>query len=51
MPPVLIFIGILIGAAAKMLKAHTAGDVMAEEDALMEAEEAVKAERDRRKFG
>jgi hypothetical protein len=51
MVPVLVFIGVLIGAAAKMAEAHAAGDAVAYDDALMEAEEALKAERDRRKFG
>jgi hypothetical protein len=47
--PVLEAVTKIIVALGKLVEAR--GDVEKEEAALMEAEEALKAERDRRKFG
>jgi hypothetical protein len=46
---ILALVAILAGGIAKLLAAN--GDATKEENALFEVEEALKAERDRRKFG
>ena len=46
---ILALVALLAGGIAKLLRAQ--GDPAKEENALFELEEALKAERDRRKFG